>query len=254
MSLQEQLEALAPYRSSNRLRLAMELESELQKHQAKIGRWRDRTAQIIREEVGAAESDKFLRVGVWGQGGRRTGTPLELFLRYIDVAANFLEALVDDLEQHGKPKGGRQVNHAGKRVFLVHGHDKGAKHEVARYLDGLTGFDLTILDEQPHRGQTLRQKLEAHADADFAVVLLTPDDMGNAKGKDPLPRARQNVILELGYFCGRIGFENVCVLLSDQTIEWPSDFGGSAWHPLDEHGGWKEKLRGELVAANIISN
>ncbi|MBD1106849.1 nucleotide-binding protein [Pseudomonas amygdali pv. morsprunorum] len=32
----------------------------------------------------------------------------------------------------------------------------------------------------------------------FAVVLLTPDDEGCAKGATPVPRARQNVLLGVG--------------------------------------------------------
>jgi predicted nucleotide-binding protein len=37
----------------------------------------------------------------------------------------------------------------------------------------------------------------------FAVVLLTAEDKGNLKGELPQPRARQNVLLELGYFIGK---------------------------------------------------
>jgi predicted nucleotide-binding protein len=37
----------------------------------------------------------------------------------------------------------------------------------------------------------------------FAVVLMTDDDMGGVKGGSLAPRARQNVILELGYFHSR---------------------------------------------------
>lgn len=34
----------------------------------------------------------------------------------------------------------------------------------------------------------------------FAIVLMTDDDVGASKGAALAPRARQNVILELGYF------------------------------------------------------
>jgi predicted nucleotide-binding protein len=57
-----------------------------------------------------------------------------------------------------------------------------------------------ILHEQPNQGKTLIEKFEAHSDVGFAVVLLTDDDLGGRKGGEQNPRARQNVVLELGYF------------------------------------------------------
>jgi hypothetical protein len=85
------------------------------------------------------------------------------------------------------------------KVFVVHGHDEGARESVARFLERL-GLDAIILHEQANRGRTVIEKVEAHSDVGFAVVLLTPDDEGCVKGGVPAPRVRQNVLLELGYF------------------------------------------------------
>ena len=102
----------------------------------------------------------------------------------------------------------------GHRVFLVHGHDEALLHETARFLGNLDQ-DFIILREQPNRGRTIIEKFEDYADVGFAVVLLTPDDRGGvaaeAFDKQTL-RARQNVILELGYFLGRLGRSRVCAL------------------------------------------
>lgn len=95
---------------------------------------------------------------------------------------------------------------------------------VARFLDQL-GFQPIILHEQANQGRTVMEKVEAHGQVDFAVVLLTPDDEGCAKGGTPEPRARQNVLLELGYFLGRLGRDKVCALKRG-TVEIPSDFAG----------------------------
>ena len=95
----------------------------------------------------------------------------------------------------------------GNDVFIVHGHDEAAKHAVARFVEKL-GLNAIILDEQVSKGQTIIEKLEQKAsNAGFAIVLLTPDDMGAPKDKlDELkPRARQNVVLELGYFLRGLG-------------------------------------------------
>jgi len=68
----------------------------------------------------------------------------------------------------------------GRRVFVVHGHDGEVKESVARFLEKL-GLDPIILHEQPNQGRTIIEKFEvSSADIAFAVVLLTPDDVGSA--------------------------------------------------------------------------
>src|SRR5690606_12147790 len=86
-----------------------------------------------------------------------------------------------------------------RKIFIVHGHDDGAREAVARFLERI-GLEAVILHEQANQGRTIIEKVVAHSDVGFAVVLLTPDDEGCAKGGKPEPRARQNVLLELGYF------------------------------------------------------
>lgn len=140
---------------------------------------------------------------------------------------------------------------ANGTVFIVHGHDNGAKEAVARTLDRLK-LPYTILHEQSDRGQTIIEKLERHADeAAFAVVLLTPDDLGASKDdSDHLkPRARQNVIFEMGFFYAKLGRPNVCTLY--KGIEQPSDISGILYTPMDDGGTWRYKLASELQAAGL---
>ena len=133
------------------------------------------------------------------------------------------------------------------KIFIVHGHDEGARESVARYLEHL-GFQPIILHEQANRGRTVIEKVEANSDVSFAVVLLTPDDEGCVKGGATEPRARQNVLLELGYFIGRLGRERVCALKRG-VVEIPSDFAGVVWEAMDGGAGWKQALGRELAAA-----
>ena len=134
-----------------------------------------------------------------------------------------------------------------RKVFVVHGRDNEAKVEVARFLERID-FQPIILHEQPNQGRTLIEKMIAHGEVGFAVILLTPDDQGNKIGESPRPRARQNVILELGYFIGRLGRDRVCALKRGE-VEIPSDFDGVVYEPFDEFGGWRSKLAKELDAA-----
>lgn len=134
-----------------------------------------------------------------------------------------------------------------RKVFVVHGHDEGSREAVARFLTQI-GFEPIILHEQANRGRTVIEKVEAHSDVGFVVVLLTPDDEGCAKGGTLVPRARQNVLLELGYFVGRLGREHVCAL-QRSDLEIPSDWRGVVDEPFDTSGGWKQSLARELQAA-----
>lgn len=132
---------------------------------------------------------------------------------------------------------------------MVHGHDDAARESVARFLEKLT-FEAIILHEQASQGRTIIEKVEAHSDVGFAVVLLSPDDEGNAKGQPPQPRARQNVILELGYFLGRLGRSRV-MALKQGDVEIPSDFHGVVYEPFATGGPWKAALGRELEAAGF---
>jgi predicted nucleotide-binding protein len=140
----------------------------------------------------------------------------------------------------------------GYKIFLVHGHDDKALHETARFLEKLQQ-DVIILREQPNKGRTLIEKFEDYADVGFAVVLLTPDDKGgprNCATSDLKPRARQNVVFELGYFIGRLGRNRVCALYLE-GVEIPSDYSGVLYVKMDPSGAWRLELAKELKAAGF---
>ena len=115
------------------------------------------------------------------------------------------------------------------------------------------GLEPIILHEQASSGRTVIEKFEFYSeDIAFAVVLLTPDDVGHPGNgpNEPKPRARQNVILELGYFMGRLGRDRVCAL-HREDVELPSDYQGVIYIELDTGGGWRAKLAQELVQAKL---
>jgi len=136
-------------------------------------------------------------------------------------------------------------------VFVVHGHDQGIKEAVARFLEKL-GLNPVILHERPNAGRTLIEKFSDYSDVHFAVVLLTADDVGKARGESdpPRARARQNVILELGYFLGKLGRSRVCALY-ETGVEIPSDYQGVLFVLLDPNDKWRLDLVRELKAAGF---
>jgi predicted nucleotide-binding protein len=131
-------------------------------------------------------------------------------------------------------------------VFVVHGHDEGPREAVARFLEKL-GLQPVILHEQPNKGRTIITKFqEEAAEAGFAVVLMTPDDVGGVSEATLKARARQNVVFELGFFIGVLGPGRVAALVKGD-IERPSDFDGVVYISLDS-GAWKTDLGKELQA------
>jgi predicted nucleotide-binding protein len=136
------------------------------------------------------------------------------------------------------------------KIFVVHGHDGAPKAEVARFIERL-GFEAIILHERPNKGRALITKFrEEAAGVGFAVVLMTPDDLGKAENAVDLnKRARQNVVFELGFFIGKLGPERVAALVKGD-IELPSDYDGVVYLSLDNED-WQTKLGVELQAAGF---
>jgi hypothetical protein len=179
------------------------------------------------------------------------GTSRKIIDGFRSMTRQLLIPFIRDYEAYIVSRGrveSKLVLPTSRRVFIVHGHDGEAREAVARFLSQI-GFEPIILHEQASRGRTVIEKVEANSDVGFAVVLLTPDDLGRGKSEATLePRARQNVLLELGYFIAKLGRSNVCALKRGE-VNIPSDFAGVVWESMDAAGGWKARLGKELEAA-----
>lgn len=137
-------------------------------------------------------------------------------------------------------------------VFLVHGHNEAIREMSARLLEKL-GLKVIILNEQASFSDTVIEKLERYANVHFAVVLMTADDLGRKKSaadQTLQDRARQDVVLELGYFMGKINRRRVCVLY-EKGVELPSDYYGVIYIELDNVGAWRYSLAKELKGAGL---
>ena len=134
------------------------------------------------------------------------------------------------------------------KVFVVYGHDRTMKLEVEHFLRNELKLDVVALDEEPNRGKTIIEKFEAYSkDCTFAVVLMSPDDDVDVDGQI-FKRARQNVVLELGYFMAKLGRDKVCVLINGD-IEKPSDISGILH--LSYNVEWKFDLLKEMKSAGV---
>ena len=59
-----------------------------------------------------------------------------------------------------------------------------------------------------------------------------------------MPRARQNVVFEAGYFMGKLGRDRV-VIIAEKGIELPSDLQGVVY---TDRNNWKYDICKELIA------
>ena len=225
--------------------------------------WSNLTRNILAHGFGESSSNvsQFLSARMVGQiyaPGMSEEQEQQKFHRRLDAFAAVVRSSLEELEWEGavsetvpSVKGAAIMKSDSRLVFLVHGHDDAVKESVARFLEKLD-LKPVILHEQPNQGKTVIEKFEAHSDVGFAVVLLTPDDVGGLPSSlDKLSRrARQNVILELGYFIGKLGRAKVCALYVE-GVEIPSDIHGVLYVPYDAGNGWRLKLANEIKAAGI---
>ena len=183
----------------------------------------------------------------------------EAYLSGLDDATAVLESMIDEVEEYWDDESPRSGSSSTKRVappltneiFVIHGRDNEAKQMIARFLEKID-LKPVVLHEHPDGGRTIIEKFEQNAEVGYAVVLLTPDDVGSLRGEedDLNPRARQNAIFEFGYFIGRLGRQRVCAL-KQGNVEIPSDYRGVLYIDLDRAGGWKMKLIAELQNAGL---
>ena len=190
--------------------------------------------------------DPTYRVREWCEEGRTRslallGQAVKGLEEEITESDNYTSSVISNIPSEAGSK--------SRKVFVVHGHDDAARESVARFLEKID-FTPIILHEQPNKGRTIITKFrEEAADIGFAVILMTPDDQGGKAGAETRPRARQNVVLELGFFLGALGPERVAALVRGD-VERPSDFDGVVYISLDS-GDWRAQLGKELQAAGF---
>lgn len=168
--------------------------------------------------------------------------------RATDVTDDFIEGAIGYKKALVETKSHSQKGNEGEpnRVFIVHGHDESAQNKAARFVEKF-GFEAVILHEKASSGRTIIEKIEHYSDVGFAIVLYTPDDVGNVKSEPENlnVRARQNVVFEHGYLIGKLGRQNVSALV-DGKLELPNDISGVVYISLDEGSAWQLQLAKEM--------
>ena len=121
-------------------------------------------------------------------------------------------------------------------IMLIHGHDREARLALENYFfRRLPHVAPVAMIQESDAASTLPEKFETLAErVRGAVAILTPDDLAISvsAGIGGL-RPRQNVVVELGWFWGRLGRER-CLLLTRGVLELPSDLQGVDVHTFSD--------------------
>jgi predicted nucleotide-binding protein len=235
---------------------SIQSQADIETYKADERKWREYNYELLRQLfTNETIASEYRRAITSSRIVYSDAEAFELTREHVNQYITKLESILERLELYAEPDGSRSaaaVQEASapdsSRIFIVHGHDGAPKAEVARFIERL-GFEAIILHERPNKGRTLITKFREEAsDAGFAVVLMTPDDLGKAEmATDLNPRARQNVVFELGFFIGKLGPERVAALVKGD-IERPSDFDGVVYISLDRDD-WQTALGRELDGA-----
>lgn len=194
--------------------------------------WKTRTETLLTNYFGIQspvfkQYQQGQQMHVLGYGPYAFNQAHNQFLGAVHAAKDLIDFDMG-VETKPKPKAEKLSN----KIFVVHGHDEKLKQEVELFLTQI-GLEPIVLHRQPDQGQTLIEKFEKNSNVGYALILLTPDDIGypsTEESKDEKVRkknfrARQNVIFEFGYFVGKLGRQRVCCLYKED-IELPTDISG----------------------------
>lgn len=116
-------------------------------------------------------------------------------------------------------------------VLIIHGHDRLAMLELQNLLLAkFPNVSPRLMVTQQFGALGMSEKFDRTAeDVVGAIALVTPpDDRGsvNLEDANTAARARQNVVIEIGWVWGKLG-RHRCLLLKRGDVELPSDLAGA---------------------------
>lgn len=122
----------------------------------------------------------------------------------------------------------KKIKEDSNAIFIAHGRSK-LWNEVLRFLkDDLKLTDVNYFEKESQTGRSIADALkDFHRETGFAIVVMTAEDDTATNTK----RSRQNVIHEIGFFQGKLGFEKVAILKQD-NVESFSNIDGIQYIPF----------------------
>ncbi|WP_111670141.1 TIR domain-containing protein [Algoriphagus litoralis] len=152
-----------------------------------------------------------------------TNPTVPALIKLLNRLADIKEDKADKI--HLKKHTLKHVPIRSKKIFLIHGHAEGLLLELQEILEKRLGMECVILKKESNQGDSVIEKFERNAgECGYAFAILSTDDIIQKDGGTYF-QARPNVLFEMGWFYGRYGRKNVC-LLKQKDVVMPSDLGG----------------------------
>jgi predicted nucleotide-binding protein len=155
--------------------------------------WKNTTREYLIRTFGSKSENVSAVIHASSSEGLRMGMSDAEFERYmaslLENQVKILKSCIEQLETEIKlSKREEKIEKPvmeGKelplnKVFIVHGRNEGIKEAVARFIEKLD-LEAIILHEKPSKGRTIIEKFSDYSDVNFAIVLLTADDIGKEK-------------------------------------------------------------------------
>ena len=209
--------------------------------------WKTKTERFLRHKYGdlSYEYENFSQIEFSLYIYDRD-TPVKVCKEGLETSKAIFLTYLQEIEEENDSEATKVsvIDSTYKQIFIVHGHDGGLKQAVARVIEK-QNIEAIILSEKENKGRTIIEKFENYSNVSGAICLFTADDFGRAQNNTvESARARQNVVLETGYFMGKLGRDRV-VILADKGIEMPSDLSGVVY---TNTANWEFELLKELKA------
>lgn len=233
---------------------------QLHHRDPEVDKWENFTEEIIIKAFGSNTHTNFTRFRNAKYGSIRIGMTNEKcqgdFIQSLHKRKKLLEGFIEQLEAFGEvtPESvGMELR--GNKIFFAYAtKKKDIVNELARHVEKNYGIKTVLMEEEPHGGRSLIEKFEELAsECGFGVFVLTSDDECITSIGEREKHTRQNVILELGYFWGKLGRKKRIAVLVEDGVKIPTDVNALGWIPITgDLGQTKLDLSQELEKAGIV--
>ena len=108
------------------------------------------------------------------------------------------------------------------KLFIIHGNDEKLKDQLEEFITEI-GLEPIVLHQESNDKLTIIEKCEKYTDVQYAIVILTPDEISYLSSEEKIPdekrrkemKAMQQIIWEFGFLVGKFGNKKVCCFYTE---------------------------------------
>jgi predicted nucleotide-binding protein len=135
-------------------------------------------------------------------------------------------------------------------VLIIHERDEDVERALSQFVRRL-GFELMLINESTEGIKASIERLGQQTQIGFAMLLASAEDIAGAQSLDqPLSPAARRAAFDMGYCCGKLGPDRVCVLHISSAGLF-HDENGVNYIPIDAAEGWQIQLAKQLKRSGL---